>query len=173
MGLSRQEHWSGLPFPSPGDLPNPGIKPTSLMSPVLTGMSFTTSTTCKAPDLFMLCVCLVSQSCPTACNPMDCNPPGSSVHGDSPSKNTEVGCHFLLQGIFPTQGSNPGLPHYRQTLYCLSQQGSPSTYKTNNKFLNDPEGWYGEGGGREVQDGEHVYARGGFMLMCGRTNTIL
>ena len=38
---------------------------------------------------------------------------------------------------------------------------------------DDPEGWYGEGGGRGVQDGEHVYARGGFMLMCGRTNTVL
>ena len=42
-----------------------------------------------------------------------------------PSKSTRVGCHFLLQGIFPTQGSNPGLPHWRQTLYCLSHQGSP------------------------------------------------
>jgi len=39
--------------------------------------------------------------------------------------------------------------------------------------LDDPEGWYGEGGGRGVQDGEHVYTRGGFMLMCGKTNTIL
>ena len=38
-------------------------------------------------------------------------------------KSTEVGCHFLLQGIFPTQGSNPGLPHCRQTLYHLSHQG--------------------------------------------------
>ena len=38
---------------------------------------------------------------------------------------------------------------------------------------DDPEGWYGEGGGKGVQDGEHVYARGGFTLMCGRTNTIL
>ena len=37
------------------------------------------------------------------------SPPGSSVHGDSPDKNTGVGCHALLQGIFPTQGSNPGL----------------------------------------------------------------
>ena len=35
MGFSRQEHWSGLPFPSPGDLPNPGIEPTSLGSPEL------------------------------------------------------------------------------------------------------------------------------------------
>ena len=47
-------------------------------------------------------------------------PPGASVHGDSPGKNTGVGCHALLQGIFPTQGSNPGLLHYRQILYWLS-----------------------------------------------------
>ena len=38
---------------------------------------------------------------------------------------------------------------------------------------DDSEGWYREGGGRRVQDGEHVYARGGFMLMCARTNTML
>ena len=38
---------------------------------------------------------------------------------------------------------------------------------------DDPEGWYGEGGGRRVQDGEHVYIRGRFMLMYGKTNTIL
>ena len=38
---------------------------------------------------------------------------------------------------------------------------------------DDPEGWYREGGERGVQDGEHMYARGKFMLMCGRTNTIL
>ena len=37
---------------------------------------------------------------------------------------------------------------------------------------DDPEGWYGEGGGREVQDGEHVYTRGRFMLMHAKTNTI-
>ena len=44
---------------------------------------------------------------------------------DSPGKNTGVGCHFLLQGIFWAQGSNPGLLHCRQTLYPLSHQGSP------------------------------------------------
>jgi len=48
----------------------------------------------------------VLQSGPTLCNPMDCSPPDSSVYGDSPDKNTGVGCHALLQGIFPTQGSN-------------------------------------------------------------------
>ena len=43
---------------------------------------------------------------------------------DFPGKSTGVGCHFLLQGIFPTQGSNPGLPYCRQTLYRLNHQGS-------------------------------------------------
>ena len=70
-------------------------------------------------------LCLVAQSCPTLCNPRDCSPPGSSVHGDSACKNTGVGCHALLQGIFLTQGSNPGLPHCRQIPYHLSHQGSP------------------------------------------------
>ena len=42
---------------------------------------------------------LVTQSCPTLCDPMDCSPPGSSVHGDSPGKDTGVDCHALLQGI--------------------------------------------------------------------------
>ena len=58
-------------------------------------------------------------------NPMDCSPPGSSVHGDSPGKNKGVGCHALFQGIFPTQGSNPCLLHCRQIVYCLSHQESP------------------------------------------------
>ena len=56
---------------------------------------------------------------------MDCSPPDSSVHGDAPGKNTGVGCHALLQGIFPTQGSEPGIPHCRWILYHLSHQGSP------------------------------------------------
>ena len=54
---------------------------------------------------FMLC-CLIAQSCPALCNPMDCSPPGSFVHGDPPGKHTGVSCHFLLQGIFLTQGAN-------------------------------------------------------------------
>ena len=44
---------------------------------------------------------------------------------DSPGKHTGIGCHFLLQGIFLTQGSSPGLQHYRQILHHLSHQGSP------------------------------------------------
>ena len=123
---------------------------------------------------------LVTQLCLTLCNPMNYNPPGSSVHGilqarilewvaisfsimshmcnalyvcicmkwtllswvwlfatswmvafqspvsmDSPGQNTRVGGRSLLQGIFPTQGSNSGLPHCRQILYHVSHQGSP------------------------------------------------
>ena len=72
-------------------------------------------------------LCLVAQffACPVFCDSTDCSPPGSSVHGDSPGKNTGVACHFLLHGTFPIQGLKPGLPHGRQNLYCLSHQGSP------------------------------------------------
>ena len=58
------------------------------------------------------------------CDPMDCSPLGSSVHGDSPGKNTEVGSLSLLQGIFPIQELNWGLLHCRWILYQLSFQGS-------------------------------------------------
>ena len=60
---------------------------------------------------------------------MDCLP-GSSLW-DSPGKNTGVSSCSLLQGIFPTQGSNPGLPHCRQILYCLSHQGSLHAVKSS------------------------------------------
>ena len=62
---------------------------------------------------------------------MDCSLPGSSVHGIFPGKSTGVGCHFLLQETFLTQGLNPGLPHCRQMLYCLSHQGSPLAEEVN------------------------------------------
>ena len=59
---------------------------------------------------------LVTQSCPTFCDHMNCSPPGSSVHRDSPGKNTGVRCHALFQGIFRTQGWNLGLLYCRQAL---------------------------------------------------------
>ena len=76
-----------------------------------------------------LVLCLAAQSSPIVCDSTDCSPPGSSIHGDSPGKNTEVGCHTLFQGLFPTQGSNPDLPHCRQILYHLSPGGSPLRYQ--------------------------------------------
>ena len=67
-------------------------------------------------------MCAQSLSRIWLCDPM--LPTGSSVHGDSPGKNTGVSCRALLQVVFPTQGSNPGLLHCRWILYRLSHQGS-------------------------------------------------
>ena len=62
-----------------------------------------------------------------SCNPMDSSLPGSSVHGILQGKNTGVGCHFLLQGIFPTQGSNLHLLHWQVGSLSVTHQGSPKT----------------------------------------------
>ena len=61
----------------------------------------------------------MQESCLTLCDPMDCSLPRSSVHGDSPGKDTGVGRHALLQG------SNLGLLHCRRSLYRLSYQEAP------------------------------------------------
>ena len=86
---------------------------------------------CKlSPCLFNLyaecCVlCLVTQLCLNLCNPMDCSPPGSSVHGNSPGKNTGVDFYALLQGICRTQGLNPGLLHCRWILLPFEPPRKP------------------------------------------------
>ena len=101
---------------------------------------------CKEVSLFYLgqlcnrdhcngvCSCKVSLVASYSCDPTDCSTPGSFVHGDSPGKNTGMGCHALLQGIFPTQGLNPGFLHCRQILYHLSprQNRSPPNCTTIN-----------------------------------------
>ena len=115
VGFSRQEYWSGLLCPPSGDLPNTGIKPMSLMSPKLAGRFFTTSTTWEAPKVKVLHAQFVG----TLWDPMDCSPPGSSVHGILQGKHARVDCHSLLQGVFPTQGLNPSLAYCRQILYSL------------------------------------------------------
>ena len=68
----------------------------------------------------------VAQSRPTLCDPMDYSLP-DLCPWNSPGQNTGVSSCPLPQGIFPTQWSNPGLPHCRQILYHLSHQGSPRT----------------------------------------------
>ena len=76
MGFSRQEYWSGLPFPSLGDFPNAGIEPTPPASPALQADSLPLShpTALAREDH-------VTQWCLTLCDPMDCSLPGSSIHG--------------------------------------------------------------------------------------------
>ena len=69
-----------------------------------------------------MCVCvLITQSCLTLCNPMDCSLP----HSSCPGKNTGVGRHALLQGIFPTQGLNSGLPTLRADFLPSEPPGKP------------------------------------------------
>ena len=106
-------------------------------------------------------VCLVAQLCLTFCNPSYCSPPGSSVHGNFPGKNTGVGCHFLLQGIFLPQGLQLCLLNCRRILYpsylyyltpnpmyktnkgraCLGDEGG----QNKNQNLGRPRRWQGEG----------------------------
>ena len=84
MGFPRQEYWSGLPFPFPGDLPDPGIEP---MSPALTGGFFTSELSGKpqrrtaASAAAAAAAAKSLQSCLTLCDPIDSNPPGSTIPG--------------------------------------------------------------------------------------------
>ena len=104
MEFSKQEYWNGLPCPSPGDFPDPGIEPAYLMYLALAGGFFTPeSESCSVMSDFLRPNVLYSP-------------------WNSPGLNTGVGSLSLLQGIFPIQGSNPGLPHYRQILYQLSHK---------------------------------------------------
>ena len=77
-----------------------------------------------ASALYVSCLCLVMQSCLTL-RPHGLYWARLLCPWDSPGKKTGVGCHAFLQGIFPTQGSNPDLSHYKGILYRLSHQGSP------------------------------------------------
>ena len=87
-----------------------GIFPTQGLNQVshIAGIFFTKWVTREAQDTIWSEVkwSEVAQSCPNLCNPVDCSLAGSSVHRIFPSKSTGVGCHFLLQEIFPTQGLN-------------------------------------------------------------------
>ena len=84
----------------------------------------------------------MAQLCPPLCHPMDYSWPGSTVHGILQAENTGVDSHFLLQGFFPTLGSNLGLLHFRQVFYNLNsdflqqpvKQGLDSRKKSQEAF---------------------------------------
>ena len=80
------------------------------------------------------CVRLFMQSCLTLWDIMDCSLPGSSILGDSPGKNTGVGCHVLFQGIFPTQGLNPGLTLQVNSL-LIEPPGKPKNTRVGSLSL--------------------------------------
>ena len=121
MEFSRQEYWSGLPFPTPGDLPDSG-------SPALIDRFLITEPKyAKGGAALLMHEKTInlneSESCSIVSNPLQ--PHGLYSPWNSPGQNTGVGSLSLLQGIFSTQGLNPGLLHCRQILYQLSYQGSP------------------------------------------------
>ena len=118
-GFSRQEYCSGLPCPALGDSQPRDQTCVSC----ITGRFFTAELP-RRPPFQDAVLYLVAYSCLTLCDPMTCSLPESSVHGDSPGKNTGVVYQTLLQEIFPTQGLNLGLLHCRWILYHLSHLGS-------------------------------------------------
>ena len=104
MGFSRQEYWSGLPCPPPWNLPNPGIEPTSLMSPALAERFLNTQFSS------------VAQSCPTLCNPMNCSTPGLPVHHQL-LQFTQTHIHQVsdaIQSSHPLLSSSPPAPNPSQ-----------------------------------------------------------
>ena len=140
MGFSRQAYCNGLPFPSSGDLPGPGTEPGSLMSTCikkvhsLPCICMAESLRCPPETITTLLIncggSLVAQSCPTLCDPLDCSPPGSSVHGilqasilegvaisfsRESSSPKDPPCVFCIAGGFFTIES-PGTPSF-QGLY--------------------------------------------------------
>ena len=103
MEFSRQKYWSGLPFPSPGDLPNLGIEPRSLALQTDSLPSELWGKPLKSPwDKYCvaLLVCGHAQSCPALCDSKDCSPPGSSVHGIFQARRLEWGAISFSRGSY-------------------------------------------------------------------------
>ena len=86
------------------------------------------------PITFFWTFMLIAQSCPTFCNPMDYSLGRLLCPWDSPGKNTGVGSHYHLQGIFPIQGLNPGILHHRRILYHLCHWKSHKQYGTRKPY---------------------------------------
>ena len=93
----------------------------------------------KQSVLFTTCWWFSHYVVSDSCNPMDCSPPSCSVHGIPQAKNTGVGCHFLPQGIFLTQGSNPRLLHWQADSLPLSHQGNPNLDGVHPVFGSNPQ----------------------------------
>ena len=120
LAFSRQEYWSGLPFPFPGDLPNPGIKPGFLSLLHWQASSLTLALPGKFPYIHngILYKVKVTQSSLTLCDPMD-----YTVRGILQARILEWVAFSFSRGSSQLR-SNPGLPHCRWILYQLSHKGS-------------------------------------------------
>ena len=96
IGFSRQEYWSGLPFPSPEEIPDPGIKPGSIH---IVGRCFTIWATREASIMHCCCCCQVASVVSDSVRPHRWQPTRLPHPWDSPGRNTGVGCHCLLQCV--------------------------------------------------------------------------
>ena len=87
--------------------------------------------------LAVLCLFVFTQSESESCSVASVSLPPHGLYSpwNSPGQNSGVGSLSLLLGIFPTQGSNPGLSHYRQILYQLTDKGSPTLSKKLNEKM--------------------------------------
>ena len=123
-GFSRQEHWSGLPFPIPGYLPNTGIEPASPPWQAVSwiaGRFFTVEPPAKP---IVKVKVLFTQSCLTLCDPMDCSPPGFSAMGFS-SQEYWNGLPFPSPGVRPNPGIKPGSPALQADSLPTELPGTP------------------------------------------------
>ena len=124
LGFSRQEHWSGLPFPIPGYLPNTGIEPASPPWQAVSwiaGRFFTVEPPAKP---IVKVKVLFTQSCLTFCDPMDCSPPGFSAMGFS-SQEYWNGLPFPSPGVRPNPGIKPGSPALQADSLPTELPGKP------------------------------------------------
>ena len=108
LGFSRQEYWSGLPFPSPGDLPNPGTEP---RSPALQADTLPS----EPPGKLSVQFSLVAQLCSTLCTPMNCSTPGLPVYHQLP-EFTQTHVHRVSDAIQPSHPLSSPCPPAPQSL---------------------------------------------------------
>ena len=119
MGFSRQEYWSGVPLPSPGDLPDPGIEPRSpaLQADALPSEIVTVNTIHQLIALsrklmwlsLCCCCCSVSKSCLTLCERMNCSTPGFPVLHHLP-EFAQTHVHWVGDAIQPSHPLSPPSP---------------------------------------------------------------
>jgi len=169
--FSREEHWSGLPFPSP--LQSMGLDKyiitwilhwSSIQNSFIFLNFLYVSQPSFPPSQPLLLLLLLSHFSPVWL----CATPWTAAYQDpprpwdSPGKNT---------GVIWENGTETCIISYMK--WIASPGSMQDTGCLGLVHWDDPEGWYGERCGRGVQDGGHVYTCGRFMLMYGKTNTIL
>ena len=139
MGFSRQKYWSGLPFPSPGDLSDPGIEP---RSPALYADALTSEPPGKSTPWVCVCVCSVMSS--------SLQPPGlhvayqASLSMEFSSQEYWSSCHFILQGIFPSRDGTRASWASRTGRQILQHrttwQACPTSWSSLKSALSPPWG---------------------------------